>query len=160
MEVTTTDLPNDQICQKNPVESSQPSQSPADIRGLSVGVRRGQRPPPPPPPTRPSSPARPLSGQRLTPNGVPIVNNPTIVETDSVVNNNNNNNNDNNNRFNVNSPLQDFSPQLVRSRQRNTPAPPAPPAPGRSVLSSGVKPGLSNLLAIAGDPEVRNYHHY
>ena len=146
MEVTTTDLPNDQICQKNPVESSQPSQSPADIRGLSVGVRRGQRPPPPPPPpppTRPSSPARPLSGQRLTPNGVPIVNN-----------------NDNNNRFNVNSPLQDFSPQLVRSRQRNTPAPPAPPAPGRSVLSSGVKPGLSNLLAIAGDPEVRNYHHY
>lgn len=121
--------------QKIPVKSSQPSQPrqpPADIRGLRVGLRRPKRPesvkpPPSPPPALPvSSSSRP--GQRLTPQGVPIVN----INNDFA------------------STLQDFSTELLRSRQRNTPG---LPAQGGSVLSSRVRPGLTNLLAIAGDPK-------
>ena len=113
-----TELPYKNICLKNQVESSQPSppsQQTTDTRELRVGLRR--RPKGPTPSVGlPSSSSRP--GQRLTPNGVPIVSKrPSLVD-----------NNNNNNRFNFDSQLQE---------------------------SSRVRPGLSNLLAIAGDPEVR-----
>ena len=112
-----TELPYKNICLKNQVESSQPSppsQQTTDTRELRFGLRRPKGPPPSV--ALPSSSSRP--GQRLTPNGVPIVSKrPSLVD-----------NNNNNNRFNFDSQLQE---------------------------SSRVRPGLSNLLAIAGDPEVR-----
>ena len=112
-----TELPYKNICLKNQVESSQPSppsEQTTDTRELRFDLRRPKGPPPSV--ALPSSSSRP--GQRLTPNGVPIVSKrPSLVD-----------NNNNNNRFNFDSQLQE---------------------------NSRVRPGLSNLLAIAGDPKVR-----